>query len=164
MSEAAFYYRNADAPSPNRPNLIGSTVCIVFKNKLLLEHRRDSDRWAVIGGSLQNDESLSECAIREVREETSICLSPDMLTPVRLYDDPSIIISYPDGNIFRSIMAVYRVDLSAKPSLCCSDESIELRFFTPGELQSIKIVETHLPILEDYLNGRTEAEGGGRLL
>ncbi len=156
MADAKFYYRDKNAPKPNKPNLIGATVCIVFEDRLLLEHRKDSDRWAIIGGSLNNDESIIECAVREVREETSLCLHPDMLTGFKLYDDPSIIISYPDGNIYRSIMAVFQVRLSEKPSLHCGNESTELHFFTREELQQVNIVETHIPVLRDYL-----ALGGG---
>lgn len=152
MTGAKFYYNDTDAPIPNKPNLIGSTICITYDNKLLLEHRVDCDRWAIIGGSLEKSETLVECAIREVKEETSICLLPEMLKFLKLYDDPSIIISYPDGNIFRSIMAVYGVELFSRPELICSNESVELQFFSIEELLNIKLVETHIPILHDYLN------------
>lgn len=37
------------------------------------------------------------------------------------------------------------------PKLICSKESVELRFFMDEELQKIKIVETHIPIIQDYL-------------
>ena len=74
-----------------------------------------------------------------------------MLGQGKVYDDPSIIISYPDGNIFRSITIAYKVKLTDEPVLICSEESKELKFFTKDELKSVKIVETHIPILEDYL-------------
>lgn len=84
-----------------------------------------------------------------------ICVEQDItkkeIEVVIKHYDTSIIISYPDGNIFRSIMAVYGVELLSKPKLICSKESIELRFFSLMELQNIKLVETHIPILRDYL-------------
>lgn len=79
MKKAIFYYNDPTAPKPNKPNLIGSTVLIEYNKKLLLEHRADSERWAIIGGSLKTNESLVDCAIREVREETSINLDKDMM-------------------------------------------------------------------------------------
>jgi len=151
MGQATFYYRSNKAPKPNRPNLIGSTILIEYDNKLLLEHRADSERWAIIGGSLKINESLIECAIRETFEETSIKLDADMLSLYKIYDDPSIIISYTDGNVFRSIMAVFKVYLKDEPKLICSFESTNLRFFDREELKNVKIVETHIPILHDYL-------------
>lgn len=151
MKNAIFYYNDPTAPKPNKPNLIGSTVLIEYNKKLLLEHRTDSERWAVIGGSLKADENLVDCAIREVREETSIYFNKDMVDLFKIYDDPSIIIRYPDGNIYRSIMFVYYLKLLEQPNLVVSEESRELRFFSQTELENIKIVETHIPILQDYL-------------
>ena len=152
MKQAEFFYNNPNAPKPNKPNLVGATILIEYNEMLLLEHRVDSERWAIIGGSLKNDESFLACAIRETKEETSIDLDESMLRRGKLYDDPSIIISYPDGNIFRSITIAYKVKLTEKPILVCSEESKELKFFTKEELKRVKIVETHIPILEDYLN------------
>lgn len=151
MKKATFYYNDPTAPKPNNPNLIGATVLIEYNKKLLLEHRTDSERWAIIGGSLKTSEGLVDCAIRETREETSISLDKDGVDLFKIYDDPSIIISYPDGNIYRSIMVVYYVKLLEQPKLVVSKESRELRFFSKTELKDIKIVETHIPILQDYL-------------
>lgn len=151
MKQSEFFYKNPNAPKPNKPNLLGTTMLIEYNDMLLLEHRADSDRWAIVGGSLQADESLIHCAIRETREETAIELTEDMLHMYRIYDDPSIIISYPDGNVFRSIMVVYQVTLRERPELVCSAESRELKFFTKEELRSVQMVETHIPILQDYL-------------
>ena len=149
MKQAKFYYKNPDAPTPNKPNHIGATILIHYDGKVLLESRRDSDRWAFIGGGLLLNETLLECAKREAFEETGIVLSDEEVEFCKLYDDPSIIISYPDGNIIRNMMAVYTTTLKQMPDLVCSEESRELRFFAKEELKSIKIVETHTPILED---------------
>lgn len=151
MKRAQFFYRNENAPKPNRPNHIGAAILIEQNHKLLLEHRADSERWAIIGGGLKVDESLMECVIRETFEETSIKLAQDRVELYKIYDDPSIITSYPDGNIVRSIMVVYKARLAEEPKLICSAESKELRFFTKDELKSVKIAETHIPILRDYL-------------
>lgn len=152
MKQSEFFYNNPKAPKPNKPNLLGTTMLIEYNDRLLLESRADSDKWAIIGGSLQADESLMHCALRETKEETGIELEEDMLEMYRIYDDPSIIICYPDGNVFRSIMVVYRIVLSKQPELVCSEESRELRFFTKEELRRVNLVETHIPILQDYLS------------
>ena len=149
MKQAKFYYKNPDPPKPNRPNHIGAGILIYHDDKVLLESRRDSDRWAFIGGGLELNETLIECAKRETFEETGIVLEDEELAFCKLYDDPSIIISYPDGNIIRNMMAVYKTTLRQMPDLVCSEESRELRFFSKEELKSVKIVETHVPILED---------------
>ena len=149
MKQAKFYYKNPSAPKPNRPNHIGATILIHYGGKVLLESRKDSDRWAFIGGGLLINETLLECAKRETFEETGIVLADEDIEFCKLYDDPYIIISYPDGNIIRNMMAVYKTTLKQMPDLVCSEESRELRFFSKEELKNIKIVETHTPILED---------------
>lgn len=65
MGKAAFYYKQIIAPVPNRPNHIGSAILINYNGKVLLESRKDSDRWAFIGGGLLLNETLSECVKRE---------------------------------------------------------------------------------------------------
>lgn len=150
MGKARFYYKNTNAPKPNKPNHIGATILIFYKGKVLLESRADSNRWAFIGGGLFLDETLMDCVIRETIEETGLQLQNSDIVFKKLFDDPSIIIEYPDGNIFRSIMAVYQTNLVNMPELQCSNESNELKCFSPDELKNIKIVETHIPILKEY--------------
>lgn len=150
MGKARFYYKNTNAPKPNKPNHIGATILIFYKGKVLLESRADSNRWAFIGGGLFLDETLMDCVIRETIEETGLQLQNSDIVFKKLFDDPSIIIEYPDGNIFRSIMAVYQTNLVNMPELQCSNESNELKFFSPDELKNIKIVETHIPILKEF--------------
>ena len=47
-----FYYKNSNAPNPNKPNHIGATILINYDGKVLLESRKDSERCAFIGGGL----------------------------------------------------------------------------------------------------------------
>ncbi|MBQ8314235.1 MAG: NUDIX domain-containing protein [Lachnospiraceae bacterium] len=150
MQQAQFYYRDKDAPKP-KGNRIGTGILLECDGRLLLEHRADSDTWAVIGGGLKSGERLVEGAVREVFEETGVILREEQLELYRIYDDPSRIASYPDGNVWRILTVVYRVRLPEQPELICSEESRELRFFTKEELGEVKIAATHLPILEEYM-------------
>ncbi len=150
MGDAKFYYKSNNAPKPNCPNHIGSTILIFHEEKVLMESRADSNRWAFIGGGLYLTEILMECVIRETKEETGIELQEQDIVFKKLFDDPSIIIEYPDGNIIRSMMAVYQTELKEAPTLQCSEESKELKFFTPDELKTLSVVETHIPILEEF--------------
>jgi len=43
MGKARFYYKNTNAPKPNKPNHIGATILIFYKGKVLLESRADSN-------------------------------------------------------------------------------------------------------------------------
>ncbi len=154
MAQTRFYYRDKNAPRP-RGNRIGICILIEYDRKLLMEHRADSDTWAVIGGGLKAEERLVEGVVREVFEETGIRLLEEKVEFYNIYDDPSRIASYPDGNVWRIITAVYRVRLTELPELVCSEESRELRFFSKEELRKVRIAATHLPIVEEYERGST---------
>jgi len=153
MKQAQFYYKDKNAPKPNRPNHIGTAVIIEYNGRILMERRKDSETWAVIGGGLWLEETLAECAAREVLEETGIRLHPKQLSFYKIYDDPSRIASYPDGNVLRIISVVYKVKLTEAPELKCSSESRELRFFLREELEKTVIASTHIQIIQDYVNG-----------
>lgn len=151
MSQTQFYYNDKNAPKPNRPNHIGTSVIIEYNGKILMEHRQDNNTWAIIGCGLWIDESLIECAVREVFEETGIKLDSKNLSFYKIYDDPSRIASYADGNVLRVITVVYKATLTSEPKLKCSSESTELRFFSKEELTDLTVANTHIPIVHDYL-------------
>jgi len=151
MNDAKFYYKDNNAPKPNQPNHIGTSIIIKYDDKILLEARCDSDRWAIIGGGLRVDESLISCVIRETFEETGISLSENQIKLYKFYDDPSRIASYPDGNILRVITVVFETELAYYPNLICSTESRKLQFFSKKEIENVEIAETHIPIIQDVL-------------
>ncbi len=149
MAQAQFYYKDKNAPQP-KGNRIGACILIEYDGRLLLEHRADSDTWAVIGGGLKEEERLVEGAVREVFEETGIRLPEEKAEFYNIYDDPSRIASYSDGNVWRILTVVYRVRLVELPELVCSEESRELRFFGREELGKVKVAATHIPIVGDW--------------
>ena len=151
MSRTKFYYRDADAPKPNKPNHIGTCIIIALGEKILLEHRADCDDvWGLIGGALEVNESCLDGIKREVLEETGILLKDEEIEFFKIYDDPTRIIAYPDGNVLRSIAVVYRAKLDFIPPLKCSEESKALRFFQKNEITALNIAKVHQPILQDY--------------
>ncbi len=152
MMKAKFYYKNSDAPQPNRPNHIGVAAIIICNNKILFEKRADCGRWALIGGGLKTDETLADCLKREVFEETGVQVTKYEF--IDILDDPSRITQYPDGNILRTVTVLYSCELERESTLIISDESTELRFFGTDELYGLDIVETHRHIVDEYvLNG-----------
>jgi 8-oxo-dGTP diphosphatase len=59
---------------------------IIFDNKkrVLLCHRKDHDLWNLPGGALEVGESVTDCAIREIKEETG--LNAEILRLVGVYN------------------------------------------------------------------------------
>lgn len=149
MGEARFYYKNIDAPIPNQPTSIGVVALIENDQKLLMERRSDSRRWAIIGGAIKKDESLIDGLYREVNEETGLKIRKYEMFGT--FSDPSRIIKFPDGNVKRIITIAYKVEVDPYTELICSDESLELKYIDRSELESLTVAETHKPIIEYYL-------------
>lgn len=152
LGKAKFYYKDKNAPRPNKPIHIGTCAIIRYNGKILFEKRTDSDRWALIGGGLNMDESLEQCIVREINEETGLVIHERSLSFLKVYSDPTRIAEYPDGNILRIITAVYLLELRIHHELVCSEESRELKYFSCDELKELKIAETHEHIIRDYLS------------
>jgi ADP-ribose pyrophosphatase YjhB (NUDIX family) len=66
------YYDDPNAPAPNSMIVAASAVVTDAKGKILLLRRTDSGNWALPGGTMELGESLPDCAVREVREETGL--------------------------------------------------------------------------------------------
>jgi 8-oxo-dGTP pyrophosphatase MutT (NUDIX family) len=151
--QTRFFFRDPAAPKPNRPLGVGALALIERDNTLLLECRSDCGRWGLIGGALDLDESLDMALRREVFEETGLLVRGYRLFGT--FSDPTRIFQYPDGNIVRVLSLVYWVEVEDFSTLCCSEESTELRFFTPGELRDLDIVETGRHVIDRYLAGES---------
>lgn len=151
MGYATYYLNDPNAPKPNMPIHLGANLLLCCNGCLLLERRSDCDQWGLIGGGRKKGESALQNAVRELYEETGLCLPPQELRFVKTYDNPGRIASYRDGSVWSMVISVFRVDLSSRPTLLCSKESAELRFFSRDELNVLPIVATHSDILADYL-------------
>lgn len=154
-ASAEFFYRNPDAPKPNRPIGVGVLAIIRRDGTFLLERRSDCGRWGLVGGGIEVNEPLEVALRREVREETGLEVVGQELFAI--FPGPSRIVRYPDGNVVRLVTFVYEAEIEDFGTLRRSEESEELRFFRREELAGLDVIETARPILEAYLSA-----GGAR--
>lgn len=116
------YFHDDLAPIPNSIRPAASAVIVNNNNQLLLLQRRDNQKWAIPGGTLEYTESIEQCLLREVKEETG--LNVEILKVFKIYSDPEVIIEYLDGEVRREFNIVFLV----KPMLneiVIDDESIQ---------------------------------------
>lgn len=154
MPAALYYIHDPFAPKPNRPSRFGSAVVINAKGRILLEHRKDSFRWGIVSGDIRDTETFQTCALRRTIEETGIHLKYEDLHLLKLFDDPSRIVSFHEGNIYRIVHLAYYAELKEIPETVCGDTSIELQWVDPGDLKDYEIIVTHQDILETYFKER----------
>lgn len=154
MSVVKFYRGDPNAPKTTQRAHLGANAIITCKGKLLLEKRRDSDLWGLVGGGVKNYETEEQALIREIYEELGLRISKDRLKKLGVYGEPGRIAAYCDGSIWRMVIVVFGLELEAEPKMTISAESRELRFFSKEELQNIEIVVTHSDIVEDWFLNR----------
>ena len=143
-----------DAPKTTMPAHLGANAIITCKGRLLLEKRRDSDIWGMIGGGCKKTETGRDAIARETYEELGLRIPKDKFTKLAVYDNPGRIAAYRDGSIWRMVIVMYGIDLEEEPVLRVSSESRELRFFTKEEIKDIEIAVTHRDIVEDLFVNR----------
>ena len=139
-----------DAPKTTMPAHLGANAIITCQGKLLLEKRRDSDIWGLIGGGCKKTETGLEAIVRETYEELGLRIPKERFHKLAVYDNPGRIAAFRDGSIWRMVIVVYGLDLSEEPQMRISSESKELRFFTREEIPNIEIAVTHRDIVEDW--------------
>ena len=149
MSIVKFYRGDPNAPKPTMGAHLGSNAIITCKGKLLLEKRRDSDTWGLVGGGCKKYETGREAIAREVYEELGVRVHKDRFEKLTVYDEPGRIAAYRDGSIWRMVIVVYGLEFEQEPVMRISSESKDLRFFSKEEIADLEIAVTHRDIVEE---------------
>jgi 8-oxo-dGTP pyrophosphatase MutT (NUDIX family) len=136
------------------PAHLGANAIITCNDKLLLEKRRDSNTWGLVGGGVKKTETELQAIVREVYEELGIPVPKENFQKLAVYGEPGRIAAYRDGSIWRMVIVVFGLNFEQEPNMRISSESKELRFFTRDEIKDIDIVITHSDIVEDWFINR----------
>jgi ADP-ribose pyrophosphatase YjhB (NUDIX family) len=145
------YYNDPQAPALNSLVVATSAVVTDDVGRILLQRRTDSGNWALPGGGMEMNESLAYSVVREVKEETG--LDVEVTGLVGTYTDPRHIIAYTDGEVRRQFNICYTARVTGG-QLAISDESTELRFIDPAELDSLPVHHTKRLRVGHFLEGR----------
>ncbi len=150
------FYRGdpKNAPKTTQRAHLGANAIITCKGKLLLEKRRDSDTWGLVGGGVKKYETEVQAMAREVYEELGIRIPKERFKKLAVYGEPGRIAAYQDGSVWRMVVVVFGLELEREPDMIISTESKDLRFFTKEEAKSLDIVITHSDIVEDWFINR----------
>ncbi|MFJ4529805.1 NUDIX domain-containing protein [Streptomyces nigrescens] len=141
------YEDDPNAPAANSLVPAASTVVVDESGRILLQRRRDNDMWALPGGTMHIGESLPDCAIRETREETGFQV--EIVGIVGTYTNPRHVFVYDDGEVRQE----FSICFLAKPvngQLAVSEESTDVRWFEPGEIDALTMVPSIRKRVNDW--------------
>jgi ADP-ribose pyrophosphatase YjhB (NUDIX family) len=145
------YYDDPQAPEPNSLVVATSAVITDDQGRILLQRRTDSGNWALPGGAMEMNESLTDSVIRETREETGLDI--EVTGIVGTYTDPKHIIAYTDGEVRRQFNICYTARILGG-ELQPSSESTALAFTHPRDLDGLPIHRTQRLRLTHFLKRR----------
>ena len=128
------HYNNPDAPPAN--SVVPSTTAVVTDThgRIVLVKRRDNNLWALPGGGLDLGESITDCAIREVWEETGLDVTITSL--IGVYTNPHHVIEYSDGEVRQQFSLCFATDLIGG-TLRTDDESTDIRWVAPSDIDNL---------------------------
>ncbi|MET9366115.1 NUDIX domain-containing protein [Streptomyces sp. NPDC006632] len=148
------YEDDPEAPAANSLVPAASAVVVDNSGRILLQRRSDNGMWALPGGAMNLGESLPDCAIRETREETGI--EVEVTGIVGTYTNPRHVFAYDDGEVRQE----FSICFLARPvagRLAISDESTDVRWFEPDEVDALPMVASIRKRVNDWRNGTMPA-------
>ncbi|MBU3870455.1 NUDIX domain-containing protein [Streptomyces sp. 4503] len=148
------YEDDPSAPAANSLVPAASAVVVDDAGRILLQRRRDNGMWALPGGVMHSGESLPDCAIRETREETGVDV--EIVGIVGTYTNPRHVFAYDDGEV-RQEFSICFVARPVAGQLAVSEESTDVRWFEPAEVDALPMVPSIRKRVNDWRDGNMPA-------
>ena len=100
--------------------------------RVLLIQRSDNGQWALPAGAMELGESIADCAVREVREETG--LRALRVSAFALYTGPDRTHTNMYGHTYQIFTVAFRVDEWDGELLRVTDETTDAGLLPPGRV------------------------------
>lgn len=125
--------------------------CIIFdeQNRLLLQKRSDCEQWGFLGGMVEAGESVSEAAVREIKEESG--LDVKIVSLFGVYS--KYFAEYSNGDKAQPIVHMFKAEVIGGELIKGNDETIELKYFDLSDIPEL-FCKQHRDILDDIIAGR----------
>lgn len=122
-------------------NVLLNAACVVLTNdqdEILLQERTDSLRWGLPGGLMELDESIQDCAIREVFEETG--LEVELVRFIGIFNNPMQ--RWRERDEARILVFAFTGKVIGGELSVHDHESKSLCYFRKDELPSLHSIDT----------------------
>jgi ADP-ribose pyrophosphatase YjhB (NUDIX family) len=144
------YWADPAAPKPTTRKPSASVIVRNGAGDLLLLRRSDSGRWTIPTGGLKKNETLTQCAVRECREETGLDI--EVVSLVGVFSDPRHVIAYADGEVRQPVNTCFSGRVIGG-DLTVTDEASEVAWVQPGRVEDYDIHPAILRRIVHGLNG-----------
>ena len=146
LSVSAVVWRDAGGSDGREPGTSGPEG-----REILLMRRSDNGCWGLPGGYVDRGESVSEAAVRELREETGV--EAEIVRLIGVYSDPARqVIAYPDGNRVQAVNLCFEARAQGQGQPTTPEETLEIGYFSVDALPE-PFVPIHVIRIEDAAAG-----------
>ena len=128
------YLNDPTAPKANSIVVATSAYAEDDEGRVLLIRRADNGLWALPGGGMEPGETVTGCAVREVREETGIGIEVTGL--VGIFSNPAHVVAYTDGEVRQAFSICLRAQ-TINGTIRVSDESTAVDWVPRGRIPQL---------------------------
>lgn len=134
-----------------------AAIVVNEKKQILMQQRKDNDRWGLPGGCQELGESFEDTVIRELQEETNLFVEKNNLMLIGVLSGLKRKRQYPNGDIVFNNTVLYLVD-EYSGELMWDDESKVMKFFDIDKLPDYEqqhdadLIEQYKQYLKDKTN------------
>jgi ADP-ribose pyrophosphatase YjhB (NUDIX family) len=147
------HFNDPNAPAANSLVPAASAIVIDQDGRLLLHRRDDNELWSIPGGAMEVGERIADTVIREVEEETGLEVKPERV--VGIYSNPQHVVAYADGEVRQQFSVCFACRVVGG-DLVVNDESLEVGFFTPEQIEGMPMHESIRLRIRHYLEHRPQ--------
>lgn len=103
------------------------------RGEVLLQKRKDVEKWCVISGHVEFGETVEEAILREVREEINV--PSEIVRLIGVYSSPSHSTYHYEDRVVQYVITYFEVKLLEKPDeSLTNEETLAIKFFPTGEI------------------------------
>ena len=143
------YLNDPNAPKANSIAVAVSAFIQDNEGRILMIRRTDNNLYSIPGGEVEPGETLTQAAVREVKEETGIDVGITGL--IGIYSNPDHVIAYDDGEVRQEFSICFRAENMGGRSRI-SDESSEVHWVQLNNLSHLEIHPSILLRINDALS------------
>ena len=151
-------YKKSWAKSPYPPVFVTADSLVLCKDNILLVERKDfpgKGLFALPGGFMDANEKLSECAVRELKEETGLKLSIKDIKFSQIFDAP---FRCQRGRVVTKV-CLFDLDLPELPKITAGDDAKKVFWKPLSEIDILqdKFFSDHYKVIKKMLKERVNA-------
>jgi len=150
------YINNPDAPKPNKQLTPGTCAVILNKdNKIFLHKRSDTSLWALPDGTMKVGESISQCCLREIKEELNLEVKIKKL--IGIYTSPNCVFEWKNDTNSNTwqIFVVAFLCKANDDQVKLNNESVDAGWFSEKEIKKMNALPYVKEAIETALHKNT---------